>query len=141
MVVVDLGGMTVCPLICYDVRFPELWRPAAVAGVDVFTVSSSWPQGRISQWRSLLVARAIENQAFVVASNRIGKDEFGTWGGDSLICNPLGDMLGEASESETETISADIGEEIVRNWKKEFPVLEDIRDELIGKIRVRRITA
>ena len=141
LVVVDLGGMTVCPLICYDVRFPELWRPAAVAGVDVFTVSSSWPQGRISQWRSLLVARAIENQAFVVASNRIGKDEFGTWGGDSLICNPLGDMLGEASESETETISADIGEEIVRNWKKEFPVLEDIRDELIGKIRVRRITA
>ena len=141
LVVVDLGEVKICPLICYDVRFPELWRPAAISGVDVFTVSSSWPKQRISHWHSLLIARALENQAFVVAANRVGEDAIATWGGNSLICTPLGELLAQGTNTEIETCSATIDSQLARSWRKEFPVFEDIQEELIGKIQVREITA
>ena len=107
LVVVDLGEIKVCPMICYDVRFPELWRPAALSGVDVFTVSSSWPLSRISHWRTMLASRAIENQAFVVGSNRVGKDKIATWGGSSIIVSPHGEILGAGNETEIQIISSD----------------------------------
>ncbi len=141
LIVVDIGGCTVCPMICYDVRFPELWRPAAVSGVDVFTVSSSWPLPRIEHWRSLLIGRSLENQAFVVASNRVGKDALATWGGLSMIISPLGEVLEEANKTEEDTISAAIDPEIGRSWRKEFPVMDDVRKELLGNIHVRHISA
>jgi len=141
LVVVDLGEVTVCPLICYDVRFPELWRPAAIAGVDVFTVSSSWPRIRIAHWRALLLARAIENQTFVVASNRVGQDTLAEWGGNSLLCSPLGEVLAEATEVNPQTISGDINREVVQKWREDFPAMDDVKKELIGKIEVREITA
>jgi omega-amidase len=141
LVIVDLGTCTVCPVICYDVRFPELWRPAAVSGVDVFTVSSSWPLPRIEHWRALLIARALENQAFVIASNRVGKDSLATWGGLSMAISPLGEALGEASTTEETTISAEIDPEIARTWRKDFPVMDDVQKELLGNINVRRIRA
>jgi len=141
LVVVDIGDCTVCPLICYDVRFPELWRPAAISGVDVFTVSSSWPLPRIEHWRSLLIGRALENQAFVVASNRVGKDALATWGGLSIIISPLGEVLVESNNTEEATISAQIDSQIARKWRKEFPVMEDVQKELLGNIKVRHISA
>ncbi len=141
LVVVDLGNVKVCPLICYDVRFPELWRPAAITGVDVFTISSSWPEQRISHWRSLLIARALENQAYVVAANRVGRDALATWGGNSLLCTPLGEVLAQGTKNEIDTCSAPIDLELARSWRKEFPVFEDIQEDLIGKIQVQEITA
>ena len=141
LIILDLGNVTICPLICYDVRFPELWRHAALAGVDVFTVSSSWPRPRIHHWRSLLIARAIENQAFVVGSNRVGKDDLATWGGLSIAIDPLGEVIAEASETDVTTVSATIDPEIARKWKKEFQALDDIQKELLGNIKVRHITA
>ena len=77
-------------MICYDLRFPELWRPAAIEGVDVFTISSSWPLARIRHWEGMLAGRAIENQAAIVASNRVGKDSIATWGGTSMIVSEHG---------------------------------------------------
>ena len=141
LLIVDLDGLRVCPSICYDLRFPELWRPAAVKGVDVFTVSSSWPHKRIAQWRSLLIARAIENQAFVVASNRTGEDTIALWGGNSMIVSHLGKVVSEASETSINTISASIDPTISRQWKQEFPALQDVRSELIGSIKVVQVTA
>jgi predicted amidohydrolase len=141
LVVVDLGEIRVCPMICYDVRFPELWRPAAISGVDVFTVSSSWPRSRITHWRAMLASRAIENQAFVVASNRIGKDDIAMWGGSSMIITPQGELLSESNETDTQIISSEVDPEIARSWQDEFPVLQDVQEDLIGRIRVRRITA
>ena len=141
LVVVDLGEIKVCPIICYDVRFPELWRPAALSGVDVFTVSSSWPLSRISHWRAMLASRAIENQAFVVASNRVGKDKIATWGGSSIIASPHGEILGAGNETETQIISSGIDPKIARSWRDEFPVLQDVQEDLIGKITVREVTA
>jgi omega-amidase len=141
LVVVDLGEIRVCPMICYDVRFPELWRPAAISGVDVFTVSSSWPHARITHWRALLTSRAIENQAFVVASNRVGKDTITTWGGSSMIISPQGELLGEGNETETKIISSGVDPKIARSWRDEFPVLLDVQEDLIGKITVREVMA
>ena len=128
-------------MICYDVRFPELWRPAAVTGVDVFTISSSWPLPRISHWKSLLIGRALENQAFIVASNRVGKDSLATWGGLSIVISPLGEVLSEASKTEEETLSETIDPNIARNWRIDFPVMNDVREELLGKIEVNQISA
>jgi predicted amidohydrolase len=139
--ILDLGDITICPLICYDVRFPELWRHAALAGVDVFTVSSSWPRPRIQHWRSLLIARAIENQAFVVASNRVGRDDLATWGGLSIVVSPLGEVIAQATELDETTLSAIIDPELARKWRKEFPAIDDIQKELLGNIKVHQITA
>jgi predicted amidohydrolase len=141
LLIINLGLLTICPMICYDVRFPELWRLAAVAGVDVFTISSSWPLPRIQHWRSLLIARAIENQAFVVASNRVGKDDLATWGGLSMLISPLGEVLVEASETAETAVTTTINQEIAHNWRKEFPAMEDVKPELLGNIKVRHISA
>lgn len=141
LLIVDLGEVRVCPSICYDLRFPELLRPAAVKGVDVFTVSSSWPQKRIAQWRSLLKARAIENQAYVVASNRTGKDTIALWGGTSMIISHLGEVVSEASETSIKTISSVIDPLLAKQWQRDFPALQDVRKELIGSIKVTQITA
>ena len=129
LVVVDLGGIRVCPMICYDVRFPELWRPAAISGVDVFTVSSSWPHARISHWRAMLASRAIENQAFIVASNRVGKDDIALWGGSSMIISPQGETLGEGNETEFLIVSSEVDPDIARAWQDEFPVLQDVQED------------
>ena len=71
LIIIEIDGRQICPLICYDLRFPELWRLATVSGADIFTNSANWPLKRIHSWTSLLVARAIENQAQVIGVNRI----------------------------------------------------------------------
>jgi len=141
LLIVDLGECSVCPLICYDLRFPELWRIAAVEGVDVFTVSSSWPEKRIAHWETLLKARAIENQAYVVAANRIGKDAISLWGGNSMIVSHMGETLCSGSSSEIEIISAIIDPSLAHQWRNEFKVLDDLRQEMLGTFKVTRIKA
>ena len=137
--IIEIEGFRICPMICYDARFPELWRLAALEGVDVFTVSSSWPIARIDQWKGLLVGRAIENQAVVVASNRIGTDAIAPWGGMSLIISNQGAILKEASQHRAETITAQIDVSEIREWKEAFPVFYDVKRELLGKMRVETI--
>ncbi|MDP7008959.1 MAG: nitrilase-related carbon-nitrogen hydrolase [Phycisphaerales bacterium] len=141
LLIVDIGGVKICPSICYDIRFPELWRPAAAQGVDVFTVSSSWPLVRIAHWEILLRARAIENQAYVVASNRIGKDAVSEWGGTSLILSHMGEILSKGSETETECISSTLDLTRSNQWKKEFAAIQDIQKDLLGTIKVTKIKA
>jgi omega-amidase len=137
--ILHIDDMSICPLICYDLRFAELWRLAALEGVDVFTESSSWPLPRIHHWKTLICARAIENQAFVVGSNRSGKDVIAHWGGSSLIVSPLGEVLAEAPESGNHFISATIDPKIAQNWRASFPALDDVRKELLGNIKVTHI--
>jgi len=112
-----------------------------LAGANIFTVSSSWPLSRIAHWRSLLVARAVENQAFVVATNRVGCDGTTRWGGTSIIVSPLGEVLAEGSQTATQTISADVDPQVALSLRETFPVLQDVRPDLIGKIKVQRVTA
>jgi predicted amidohydrolase len=90
----------VAGLVCYDLRFPELLRRQTGLGADLLVVPAQWPAARISHWRILVQARAIENQMFVVAANRCGTTGDTTFGGHSMIVGPDGAILLEAGEGE-----------------------------------------
>ena len=137
LTLVDTGAGVVCPLICYDLRFPELWRLAALAGAECFAVSSSWPAARHEHWRALLVARAIENQAFVVASNRTGRDPSNEYLGGSAVISHLGARLEERG-AEVGAASAAFDREALVEWRAKFGALRDIRASLLGSMRIGR---
>ena len=90
-------------LVCYDLRFPTIARSLSQQGADVLVCSAQWPAARIDHWRALLIARAIENQIFIVGCNGIGKNGLNTLGGGSVIVSPDGDILASAG---TETASS-----------------------------------
>lgn len=129
------GDAVVCPKICYDLRFPELWRLGALAGAEVFTIGASWPAPRQEHWRSLLIARAIENQACVVAVNRVGTDPHLAYAGGSMIIGPQGEILAEAGSSPV-ILQAELPIADLRTWRAAFPALQDVRPDLLGSISV-----
>ena len=134
------GEAVTSPLICYDLRFPELWRLAAAEGTELFTIGASWPSARQDNWRSLLIARAVENQAYVVAANRIGSDPTHAYVGGSMIVSPAGAVLAEAAH-EPAVIQAEIDLSALRRWREEFPALKDLRRDLLGTIATDLDTA
>ena len=87
-------------LICFDIRFPESARQLAYMGARILWVPAEWPHPRLEHWRTLLRARAIENQLFVVATNRCGHGDNTHWGGHATIIDPWGNILVEAEEEE-----------------------------------------
>ncbi len=115
-------------IICYDLRFPELSRRLAVEGAQVICVPAQWPKPRQEHWRTLLRARAIENQLFVVSCNAcgiIGKLDFF---GMSMIINPKGEVLAEAGEEQGE-ISAGLEMREMLDWRAQIPCFGDRRPE------------
>ena len=94
--IVEINGVLTCPFLCYDLRFPELWRLAAKAGAELFTIGASWPAARANHWKTLNVSRAMENQAWVLGVNRTGNDPYLAYNGDSLLVSPLGEIVSEA---------------------------------------------
>ena len=129
-------SFVVCPLICYDLRFPELWRLATLAGAEVFTIGASWPAARQHHWRTLLIARAIENQAFVVACNRTGNDPHLPYAGGSMIISPDGTILAEADDAPA-VISADLDRGELERWRAKFPAIRDIHADLLGSVPIQ----
>ncbi|MEO6738793.1 MAG: nitrilase-related carbon-nitrogen hydrolase [Chthoniobacteraceae bacterium] len=121
-----IGEFTVAPLICYDLRFPELFRDAARLGADLFIVIAAWPVKRIDHWLTLLKARAIENQAFVVGVNRTGREPRFEYCGRSVVVNPHGEIVADAGSAET-VLTAKISHADVAAWRAEFPALRDAR--------------
>lgn len=119
-----LAGVTWGLIICYDLRFPELARKLALEGAAVLVVSAQWPKVRLHHWRSLLVARAIENQQYVVAVNRVGKDDKNVFAGHSLVIDPLGEILYEAGEDE-EIFICDLSARKVQEVRHTIPVFQD----------------
>src|SRR5207247_7512191 len=110
----ELGGLLFGFSICYDLRFPEMYRKLAVEQkVGAFVVSSAWPFPRDEHFRVLAIARAIENQSYVVASNRVGKDDDLWFCGGSARIDPSGALIGAASADREELIYADLSEELV----------------------------
>jgi omega-amidase len=109
-----LGGLRFGFSICYDLRFPEMYRKLATEQkVGGFIVSSAWPFPRAEHFRTLALARAIENQAYVIASNRVGRDG-GLWFcGSSAIIDPRGVVIAAASADREELIHAEVSEELV----------------------------
>ena len=120
------GGWAVAPFICYDLRFPEVFRVAARRGAQLFVVIASWPTVRIEHWRALLRARAIENQAYVVGVNRCGTDPKLAYPGRSVVVDPLGDLVADAGEGEN-CLGVEIDLERVAAWRRDFPALRDMR--------------
>lgn len=111
--------------ICYDLRFPELFRKYVLAGGRIIFVPAEWPHLRLAHWRTLLAARAIENQVFVAACNRVG----GEFCGHSAIYDPWGEAVVEAGEGEV-LLTAGVDLSLVNELRRRFPVLADRRPEL-----------
>lgn len=124
-----LDGALCAGLICYDIRFPEWVRVHMAEGAEVLFVSAEWPLPRLSHWRALLISRAIENQCYVVACNRAGSDPANTFGGHSMIIDPWGEILCEASGSE-EILSGELDLAKVQEVRGQIPVFSDRRPEL-----------
>jgi len=117
-------GLKIAPLICYDLRFPELARSAVRAGAEVLIYIAAWPVKRIQHWITLLQARAIENLAYVIGVNRCGTDPQFSYSGRSLVVDPHGIIIADAAEQER-VISAQLDPAIVRDWRTYFPPLRD----------------
>jgi predicted amidohydrolase len=125
------GGFTVSPFICYDLRFPEAFRLATRSGATLLTVIANWPETRIEQWVTLLKARAIENQCYVAAVNRCGRDPSLTYPGRSLIVDPRGQVLTDGGSDKC-VIEAALDPVLVSQWREQFPFLADMRPALLG---------
>ncbi len=122
------AGFSVAPFLCYDLRFPEVFRAAARRGATLLAVLANWPEERIDHWSALLAARAIENQAYVVGVNRCGRSPHHAYPGRSLILDPRGRVLQEA-DSRPGWIAADLDPAAVSDWRREFPALRDMRGD------------
>ena len=122
------GSLRVALYICYDLRFPEVFRLGARRGADVFVVIASWPSQRQSHWTALLRARAIENQAYVVGVNRCGRDPHLSYAGGSIVFNPRGETVASAGRNET-VFSAGLEPAAPSDWRRDFPALQDIRTD------------
>lgn len=96
----DLEGVQAGVVICYDIRFCEWLRSYALQGTEVLFVSAQWPTARADHWRALLMARAIENQMYVVACNRCGTSGDTHFGGGSMVLGPKGEVLFEGGNGE-----------------------------------------
>jgi predicted amidohydrolase len=119
-------------VICYDIRFCEWIRGYALNGTEVLFVSAEWPEPRISHWRALLIARAIENQMYVVACNMTGATESYNFVGNSLIVDPWGKIIFEAGKEE-EFVFSLIDTEEVKKARAFLPVFENRIPELYFK--------
>lgn len=125
--VVDIAGMKLSTMICYDLRFPELFRDARKLGAEVFVVVANWPATRVEHWLTLARARAIENQAWVIAVNRTGTDPMPlTYPGRSVVVDPLGTIVADAGPGEG-LLHSTLDEQSVRTWREKFPVWRDVK--------------
>jgi predicted amidohydrolase len=124
------SGFTLAPTICYDLRFPELYRHLTKKGANLILVLANWPTQRESHWLALLQARAIENQSYIAAVNRVGTDPQNTYTGHSQIIDPTGKILTDAGATEC-IASAEIHLQPLLDYRKSFPALSDLRDDLL----------
>jgi len=124
-----LDGVKCALVICYDIRFPELTRSLALQGLDVLFVVSQWPKERIFHLQSLTVARAIENQMFVVCCNSCGTANGTVYGGNSAAVDPWGQVIFRGDEEE-KILTAELDLNILRDIRKSIHVFRDRRPEL-----------
>lgn len=122
---ITIDGLRISAFVCFDIRFADdFW--ALAHDTDCYLVIANWPATRRNHWTSLLMARAIENQAWVVAANRVGSDPNVDYAGDSRIIDPFGELVAELPDV-AGVISADVTAERVRQVRTDFPFLDDRR--------------
>ncbi|MBM4197544.1 MAG: amidohydrolase [Gammaproteobacteria bacterium] len=124
--VFEIGGWRVCPLICYDLRFP-VWSRGANA-FDLQLYVANWPAARRSAWRALLPARAVENQCYVAGVNRIGLDGNGIrYSGDTLAADPFGNLIADAGDR-AGAVSVRLDGRSLLAYREKFPAWRDADD-------------
>lgn len=130
--IIEYKGWKISPLICYDLRFPVWSKNRLIdneAEYDLLIYTANWPKSRNSAWKGLLLARAIENQAFVAGVNRVGEDGNAIeYSGDSSVINPYGAYLCEAIGEDENILHADLEYSLLNDFRKKFPVLKDADD-------------
>jgi omega-amidase len=129
LLVEEWRGWKICPFVCYDLRFPVFSRNRLVNDqplYDVLIYVASWPEVRREPWKKLLLARAIENQSYVVAVNRVGTDDNDlTYTGDSSFINPKGEYQHELTPSKEEVVTIEFSRQELDDFRIKFPVLND----------------
>jgi predicted amidohydrolase len=119
--IIEWRGLRLCPLVCYDLRFPVWSRRRPELDYDLVIYSANWPAPRRTAWSALLRARAIENQAYCVGVNRVGTDGAGNlYAGDSVALDFLGQPLAELLEG-TQVITVPLDVDALREWRDRFP--------------------
>lgn len=128
--VFELDGVKMGLIICYDLRFPELARKLALEGVEVLHVVAEWPTARLDHWKTLQVARAIENQMFVVSCNSVGLQDGVEFAGTSMIIDPWGNVMEAGGDDREETLTGELSLELVSKVRKDVPVFDSRMPEL-----------
>lgn len=124
-IIIEYKGFKIFPAVCYDLRFPVWLRRTKQFDYDMMIVVANWPERRAQHWKALLQARAIENQCYVAAVNRVGNDGNGfLYSGESSLINPKGEIFfQQANESFTKTFTIELAE--VNEWRNNFKAIED----------------
>ncbi len=136
---VSFGPLRLGLTICYDLRFPELYRALAIdQGVNVFIISSAWPFPRAEHLRVLATARAVENQSYVILANRVGRDDGGRFCGTSAVIDPAGVVVAAASSEREEVVLAEVSAETIQSVRDAMPVFAHRRDDLYERIRAAK---
>jgi predicted amidohydrolase len=133
LAVTTVGGLELATAICYDLRFPELFRALAFRGATLIVVPANWPIPRVAAWSHLLISRAIENQCYVVGVNRVGHGAGLDYDGCSAIVDPLGEVLASGRVTE-QILVADLDPDRVTRVREELPFLGDARKDLFGDL-------
>jgi predicted amidohydrolase len=126
----DVSGFSVGLLTCYDIRFPELARRLALSGAEILVVPAAWPLLRLKHWETINACRAIENQVYVAAVNRVGDDQGLVFGGSSMLLDPYGTILTSASEIDDTLLTGEISKEHLAEIRGRMKVYQDRREEL-----------
>ncbi len=126
--IATLKGWKICPLICYDLRFP-VWSRNKNLDYDVLIFVANWPARRSLAWSTLIPARAVENQSYVVAVNRIGSDRHDVdYSGDSVAYNPLGEKLSTIKQNENKHETITLSWKFLQEYREKFPAAMDADD-------------
>ena len=128
----EIDGVRMTPMICYDLRFPELFRAAATA-TDLYVVIANWPIRRAHAWRTLLAARAIDDQAWVLGVNRVGEGEGHPYRGDTSLLDPWGEVVATLADAPG-VVVGEVDAATVSDARRRFSFLDDRRPEVYRRL-------
>jgi omega-amidase len=126
----DIGPLRCGLMTCYDIRFPEMARKLTLSGAEVLIIPSAFPLIRLEHWKTILRCRAIENQVYVIAANRVGTDHGLSFCGNSCLIDPYGTILASASEIDDALLIGEVTKERVIEVRQRMKVLQDRQPEL-----------